>query len=361
LYVRLVTASYAISAIARLIPTRRKQVPGYRPRVPAVVWYSGTTAVAVAVAACAFAFSHAAPASQLVAARHRTAARLSAEARQPVRAGFHLGVFEPRETISNRQVTRFATAVNRQPDLVLLYSGWGEPFLKNFAETAYARGAAPVVQMYPPARGTLAGIAAGRRDRYLRSYAAQVRAFGHRVILSFAPEPNGPWYRWGWTHTPAATWVAAWRHVVRVFRKAGAANVKWLLTLNIAFRNSGPVAAYWPGKSYVDWVGVDGYYVRPTDTFASLFLPTVRAVRKLTRKPMLVSEAAVGPRAGQVRGIRNLFAAIRRHRLTGLIWFDKRQHHGIYHQDWRLEDNPRAVAEFRRDARAYGRPLPRAK
>jgi hypothetical protein len=33
-YVRLVTAGYAISAIARLIPVRRKQVPGYRRRVP---------------------------------------------------------------------------------------------------------------------------------------------------------------------------------------------------------------------------------------------------------------------------------------------------------------------------------------
>jgi hypothetical protein len=30
LYLRLVTAAYAVSAIGRLIPVRRKQVPGYR-------------------------------------------------------------------------------------------------------------------------------------------------------------------------------------------------------------------------------------------------------------------------------------------------------------------------------------------
>lgn len=360
MYVRLVTASYAISAIARLIPTKRKQVPGYKPRVPAVVWYSGTTVVALAVATCAFVFSpKISPAVHpVVAAGHTGPARPVAAARYPVRAGFHLGVFEPRETISYRQVNTFAAAVNREPDLVLCYSGWGEPFLRSFAETAYEHGAAPVVQMYPPAHGSLAGIAAGRRDRYLRSYAAQVRAFGHRVILSFAPEPNGPWYRWGWTHTPAATFVAAWRHIVRIFRRARATNVTWMLTLNIAFRNSGPVSAYWPGASYVNWIGIDGYYVRPADTFGSLFLTTVRAVRKLTRKPLLVSEAAVGPRAGQVRGIRNLFGGIRRYGLTGLVWFDKRQHHGIYHQDWRLEDNPRAVAAFRHAATTYGRPRP---
>ena len=57
LYVRLVTASYAISALARLIPVRAKQVPGYRAKVPAVVWYSGTTIATLVVVLCAFAFS----------------------------------------------------------------------------------------------------------------------------------------------------------------------------------------------------------------------------------------------------------------------------------------------------------------
>jgi hypothetical protein len=33
LYVRLVTAAYAVSAIGRVIPVRRKQVPGYRRRL----------------------------------------------------------------------------------------------------------------------------------------------------------------------------------------------------------------------------------------------------------------------------------------------------------------------------------------
>ena len=53
--------------------------------------------------------------------------------------------------------------------------------------------------------------------------------------------------------------------------------------------------------------------------------------------------------------------AIRRYQLTGLIWFDERQNGGIHHQDWRLEDDPQAVIEFRREATAYGRPLPSAR
>ena len=354
---RLVTASYAISAIARLIPVKSKQVPGYRPRVPAVVWYGGTTLAALVVVACAFMLSHASgPAQRPVAAL--SPPRPPAAALPHVRAGFHLGVFEPGETVSYKPVTSFAAAVGREPDIVVFYSGWGEPFLTRFAETAYAHGAEPFVQIYPPPGG-LAQLAAGRHEGYLRAYAAQVRSFGHPVLLSFAPEPNGRWYPWGWTRTPAKTWVAAWRHVVTAFRAAGATNVTWLLTLYVAGPGSGPVSAYWPGAAYVDWVGIDGYYVRARDTFQSRFMPTIRVVRKLTHKPLLVSETAVGPAAGQIRGIRNLFAGVRRHRLNGLVWFDMHQHGGINHQDWRLEDNPAALAAFRREARSFGRPLPK--
>lgn len=37
LYLRLLTAAYAVSAIGRMIPVKRKQVPGYRRRMPAVI------------------------------------------------------------------------------------------------------------------------------------------------------------------------------------------------------------------------------------------------------------------------------------------------------------------------------------
>jgi hypothetical protein len=71
--VRLVTASYVISAIARLIPVKAKQVPGYRAKVPAVVWYSATTIATLVVVVCAFAFSQGiAPARQQVVAQHTT-------------------------------------------------------------------------------------------------------------------------------------------------------------------------------------------------------------------------------------------------------------------------------------------------
>jgi hypothetical protein len=38
---------------------------------------------------------------------------------------------------------------------------------------------------------------------------------------------------------------------------------------------------------------------------------------------------------------------MRQYRTLGLVWFDKVQNDGIYHQDWRIENDPQADAAFR--------------
>ncbi len=71
-------------------------------------------------------------------------------------------------------------------------------------------------------------------------------------------------------------WVAAWRHVVTVFRNSDAINVTWLWVISGDNRATGQLRNWWPGPRYVDWVGVDGYYFTPADTFKSVIGNTVR-------------------------------------------------------------------------------------
>ena len=167
------------------------------------------------------------------------------------------------------------------------------------------------------------------------------------MVLGFGHEMNASWYSWGYKHVPAATFVAAWRHIVTLFRKQGADNVTWLWTLEMDQPGTGPIASWWPGAQYVTWVGIDGYYYRPTDTFASVFGRTITQVRKFTNKPVLLAETAVGPQAGQFAKIQDLFHGMATDKTLGLVWFDKTQHGSIFHQDWRLQDNPFAVISFR--------------
>ena len=68
---------------------------------------------------------------------------------------------------------------------------------------------------------SLASIAVGHYDAYLRTYAHAVRTFRCRVVLSFGHEMNGSWYSWGRPQTSPATFIAAWRqHLSRVQGRA---------------------------------------------------------------------------------------------------------------------------------------------
>ena len=201
-------------------------------------------------------------------------------------------------------MTAFTRATGTRPDVVMYYSGWFVPFPATFAATAAGHGAAPLVQMDPDGI-SIAAIAAGRYDGYLSGYAEAVRAYQHPVILSFGHEMNGDWYSWRYRHTSPASFVAAWRHIVKIFRALGARNVTWLWTVNVINNTQrGQIpspAPWWPGGSYVTWVGIDGYYLKPNWQFAPLFGPTIGAVRALTGDPLLIAETGAVPTAGAAR------------------------------------------------------------
>lgn len=268
------------------------------------------------------------------------------------RSSSYLGVFAAGAPHDYQPIEGFAKAVGAQPDLAGYYSRWGQPFASSFAEAVLARGAWPLVQI-DPTHASVSGIVNGDYDGYLRAYADSVRNFGHAVVIGFGREMNARTRPWGYRHVPASTFIAAWRHVVRLFAGQGADNVTWLWTLAADSSRTGPIASWWPGASYVTWVGVDGYYYRRSDNFAKFFGRTIDQVRAFTRKPLLLSETAVGPRAGRPAKIGDLFAGMLRYQTLGLVWFDiAPQHYGIYHQNWRIEHSPAADAAFRLHASA---------
>ena len=260
----------------------------------------------------------------------------------------YLGVYVPGVPDSYAEVPAFTKATGVKPNVLAYYSGWLEPFHTSFADAAARQGAVPLVQI-DPQKVRLAAIAAGQYDRYLGAYAAAVQAYRLPVILSFGHEMNGSWQSWGYTQQSPADFVAAWRHIVSLFRTLGAGNVTWLWTVNIISKQSGvpSPAPWWPGNAYVTWVGIDGYYTESSYTFTALFGPTIVAVRSLTNDPIIIAETGVAPAAGQPSRIADLFAGIREYELLGFTWFD-----AIGKQDWRLT-GPAAAAALRRGAAAY--------
>ena len=247
-------------------------------------------------------------------------------------------------------VTRFAAKTGIKPRLVVYYSGWYEPFKTGFAKTVAEHGAVPLVQINPTGI-SLAAIASGHYDAYLTSYAEAVRSYRYPVILGFGHEMNGSWYSWGYRHSSPAMFVAAWRHIVTLFRELGARNVTWLWTANIMHTGHSIAhpAPWWPGDKYVTWVGLDGYYYKPSWKFAPLFGPTITAIRELTHHPILIAETSVSPSTNQSAKIADLFAGIHLYSLLGFVWFNS-----VHNEDWRLK-NQAAIAAFQRGASTYSR------
>jgi hypothetical protein len=269
----------------------------------------------------------------------------------------YLGAFAKGVPESYAPMDALAKATGGNLNVALYYSGWPERFQGAFAVQAQGKGAVPFIQIDPDGIN-LASIVAGAYDSYLQTFATSVAYYGAKtgkaVIIGFGHEMNGHWYSWGYQHTSPAVFVAAWRHIVTIFRNQGADNVTWLWTINIIDNRFGipPPAPWWPGDSYVTWVGIDGYYLKPNWTFASLFGPTIKAIRALTLDPIMIAETGATPAVGQPAKIADLFAGVRAYGLLGFVWFDAK---GT--RDWRLT-SPAAFAAFRRGAQTYQRPGP---
>ena len=228
----------------------------------------------------------------------------------------------------------------------------------SFAAQAAAHGATTLVQL-DPEKISLTAIADGQFDPYLKKFAAAVKAFGHPVVLSFGHEMNGYWYTWANGNTDPTTFVQAWRHMVDVVRSAGAANVTWLWTVNVVESPQIPDPKdWWPGPSYVDWVGIDGYYHSTSDSFSQVFGPTIVDVRNLSRNvPILISETGADTPAVQQHAVTDVFAGVRTYGLLGFLWFDINKPG----QNWRIT-SPRVFTAFRQQTqRFFRRPGPQAR
>jgi mannan endo-1,4-beta-mannosidase len=242
-----------------------------------------------------------------------------------------LGVYTPGEAGSWAAVAAFGRQAGVPVRYVVDYLGPHDPFPAQLAQQAAASGAEMVLQLEPTM--SMASVAAGNDDYYLDSLAAQVADFAAPVILSWAAEANGNWYSYGATRTPVSDYRAAWAHVMSRFRADR--NVTWMDTLNRVYTGAGRTSDYViPG---VGMYGIDAYYNYPGDTFTSVFGKTLRQIRAVTDKPILINETGIGQVNDQARTIPGLVKGAVDNHLAGLIYFDENQGtRSLYQQNWAM-------------------------
>jgi hypothetical protein len=193
-------------------------------------------------------------------------------------------------------------------------------------------------------------IAAGTEDGALTSYARQIASVPGTVAIDFDHEFNARWMEWGYTHESAASFIAAWRHVVTVFRRNGAANVAWVWNPYVSTSATTAIRPWYPGDAWVTMLGLDGYFFTPKATFSTVFGPTLRQIRTFTRRPVLIVETGANPSAHRPAQISDLFKGARKAGIAGVIWFDYYKFAG---HDWLIDNDPAALTAFRKAADTY--------
>lgn len=247
-------------------------------------------------------------------------------------------------TIDEIEMT--ARTLDVPPAAIAAYTPFDQPFPAAWAAEARRRSV-PLVLAWEPwdwdrplgeeqPEYALAAIAAGQYDDYVRAWARAARASDVAILLRFAPEMNGDWHTWSINDTPA-DFRHAWRHLHRTFRQEGVDNVRWVFNPNASFPGSTPIASFWPGSRYVDWLGVDGYNWygvlpnRPYESVTTVFSSTIRELRRLDGNlPLMIAECGAGPEAKD-RWIPDLIRTAPRLGANLVIWFEHDKE-----TDWRM-------------------------
>jgi Glycosyl hydrolase family 26 len=250
--------------------------------------------------------------------------------------------------IVSYNVAKFDQTCQCAPNVAVHYVPIGGSTDMTVARSIIAAGAVPMLEL-EPYNLTYAEISSGSEDAWLTDYAQEVGRLHSPVIMSFAPEANGNWYSWGYPHEKPGAFVRAWQHVVTVFRATGVQDVKWAWIMNVNYPDSENIAPLWPGKAFVNILGIDGYFVYPA-TFQAFFGPTIVAMRTLSPDPLLITETAASPSVGKYAALTEITAGVPQYGLMGFIWFDISQHGSLTRQDWSLEDEPAALRLFSRTA-----------
>jgi hypothetical protein len=279
---------------------------------------------------------------------------ISATPAAGARDGVAIGVFQPGAPERPGLIDAFARQIGRRPALVESFFSWDEQLISSEQLHAVAsRGAVPLVT-WEPWHASLESIRAGKHDDYIRASARDAAAYGGPIMLRFAPEMNGSWAPWGAGvdgNTPA-DYVGAWRHIVSIFRKEGATNVRWVWAPNIMASDGGQrFNPFYPGDRWVDWVALDGYNWGADlgwRSFTDVFGPSYETLTRLSPKPVMIAETGCNQTGGdKAAWITSAFGREipQFKRLRAVVWFNAT--HAGGKEDWRVDSSPQSLRAFR--------------
>lgn len=262
-------------------------------------------------------------------------------------AGGHVLVGEYSGYNLPANIDSYTALAGSRPDLVEWFQSWDEPLYWSSQRAGIdARDVTPLITWSPGSDFSMKSLLGGKYDSYLIAQAASAKAWTKPIMVRPFHEMNGNWNSYGYGKDSAADFVAGWRHVVDIFRGHGATNVSWVWSPNIfGWANTVSPDVYFPGDTFVDWVGLDGYnYTGAWRSFSTLFTRAYADVTKLTAKPLMIAEWGCTEVGGnKAAWIRDAFAQLptAMPRIRAMVSFDR-----VAENDFRIDSSSTALIAY---------------
>jgi hypothetical protein len=274
--------------------------------------------------------------------------------RQPTR-GVLLGASTTAETrtvdAEKAAVSALEQSIGRTLDIDNNFYPWDVPFPTDVERWDLQNGRIPMLSWNGKNVQT-SDIAAGRYDDMIKQRAKATKALGKPVLIRWFWEMDGN-KKAQFAGSPAE-YVAAWRHIVTVFRNQGADNVRWVWCPNASAFNDGTAQQFYPGDDFVDWIAADGYNWAPGrrgDDYRpfKVIFEGFYGWASLKNKPIMVAETGVQERnpGEKAQWITDAREAIKDNfpLLRALVYFDSDQDY-----DWTLTTSASALEAFKQMA-----------
>jgi endoglucanase len=257
---------------------------------------------------------------------------------------------------AENEVTSFESTIGRKLAINHHYYSWANVFPSGLEQWDLSGGRIPLISW----GGTrLDDILNGSQDGLIAARADGVRALGQPVFLRWCWEMNASWTGCGGaanndrgrTNGPSK-FVAAWRRIHNIFVQRGATNAVWVWSPNsddVPASSWNHWTRYYPGNSYVDWVGIDGYNWGTTQSWSrwTAFSTIVSRIYSdyARAKPIMVAETASAEQGGNkaqwiadtASKLKSSFPSI-----AAFLWF-----HVNKETNWRVDSSPSALEAFR--------------
>lgn len=259
-----------------------------------------------------------------------------------------LGIWQPPAPGDLRPLEQMEHDIGRAVDIIPWYQAWGSKdysaFRADKVQQVLDRNAIPMITWEPwdTKHGThqpqfaLRQIPKGKFDHYIWSWARGAAAIDGPILIRFAHEMNGNWYPWaiGVNGTTEQHYKDAWRHIVGIFRAAGADNVQFVWSPNKDYPGATPLASVYPGDDIVDWLAIDGYNFGTASegqswrSFNETFKPTYDQLAEIADKPVMIAETGSaeigGDKAAWIReGLDHANLTTAYPALRAVVWFNQ--------------------------------------